>query len=114
MTTLEILEKARELIATPEKWTQGALGRYEDGKIIGSARSVLLASTQGNVRCLCMLGACLVAEGNPIGVALGSRELEDALEIDAMDEFNDSHSHAEVLALFDNAIEKLKSQAVQQ
>lgn len=36
MTTLQVLERARELIARPGGWTQGAMARRADGSIAAS------------------------------------------------------------------------------
>lgn len=116
MTALEILVRARELLTDPDRWIQGEFGLDSDGEAINSARGVIAAAEAGALSCMCMLGALLVAEGTVHGVVLRTDEIEKALGIEFIDRFNDARdrTHAEVLARLDAAIEKLKSQAVQQ
>jgi hypothetical protein len=82
VTTKEILEAAKARIDTPEKWCQGILSL--DGR-----------------RC-----AMAAFEGWETGTV----PLYDLLAKDAsygtpsLVEFNDTHTHAEVMALFDRAI----------
>lgn len=90
MTTREILEAARARIDTPEKWTQGKAER--DGKLcaIGALRMAVL----GHARYASRAGTYVSARGLLEGLA----DTDPSW-------FNDSHSHAEVMALFDRAIE---------
>lgn len=106
METVEILQKARELISDESRWTQGSYAR-EKTKAGDSFEYVNPSSV--DALCRCALGALHCASGidwNSDGsvrlpgeeylvVAMGGHEV--AL-------FNDTHSHADVLAAFDRAI----------
>lgn len=107
MTASEVLRKARALIEKPENWTQGAYARGIDdaGQGIKDACS------------LCAVGSVyaitddLKASGEPVfrrvlywlGSAL-ARPREPPLDSAEVIAFNDTHTHAEVLSLFDRAI----------
>lgn len=99
MTTLEILRAARELIATPERWTQGAGSRDADG--------VARNFNEPSVTCRCLYMAVSIAAGNyhqgqlDAFWALGFREQSHVVG------WNDApeRTHAEVMALFDAAIQ---------
>ena len=83
MTTLEVLVAARALIDTPDKWCQGS---YEDYRYRHCTRGALWAIDQNDV--------------------LACRALYVAMPPpnDGLTTYNDTHSHAEVMALFDRAI----------
>lgn len=105
-TTKETLAAARRLIEAPEYWTKGhhARDRFGTGVDSTSSRAV----------CWCALGACERADPRNNGSA-AKRALVLALEVveprdrvpASVAEFNDSETttHADVLALFDRAIE---------
>jgi hypothetical protein len=92
VTALEILTKARELIATPDKWTQG-LWKKPDAE------------------CYCLWGAVYRAAGGdatsrePPGFTLAWRLVTKQVNGGAIT-YNDlpSTTHADVLALLDRAI----------
>ncbi len=93
-TTLEILKAARELISDPVHWTQGWQARNFQG--IG------VPAKSGEAVCWCILGALHKTSEQAL-------EAREALRLFlpygyGLDEFNDRHSHAEVLELFDKAI----------
>jgi len=105
MKAYEVLEKALALIEREENWAQGDLR-------VGNA--------------FCAEGACVIAAGGALkweGSVQHYRALVDASEyFDAFDalyryvpgsiyEFNDSHSHAEVVTLFQKAIRAEKQKA---
>lgn len=103
MTTLEILVGARELIATPEKWTKGyfALGKFERLPTLDE-----IATGKGDdIHCYCIEGALVRAGGarypRAAYMAMGFVDLED------MNNWNDSpfRTHSEVLSRLDAAIE---------
>lgn len=105
---LEILVKARELIATPERWTQGAYGRF-----LGDTFTAERVVTAEHVESFCLIGACLRASGDADLVLDDSRL--SALGLGSYGQvliFNDEHTHAEVLARLDAAISKLQAEAV--
>ena len=100
---VEVLEKARARIEDPERWTQRVAGRDESGRAVPIDKA-----TQ-----VCLDGAlCLqfpdedfrTLGGVPpykAAVAL----LEQATDYKNIADFNDTHTHPEVLAAFDRAIE---------
>ena len=103
MKTYEVLEKALALIEDEKDWAQGD---YR----IGDA--------------LCAEGACIVAGGGALewdGQRFASSVPPDecvvafgalgALTTEAIHQFNDSRSHAEVVALFQGAIRNEKAKA---
>jgi hypothetical protein len=98
-TVADILRAARGKIERPENWTQKALARDADG---GRADPFYEEAT-----CWCASGALYA-----IGTALFGAVFEALAR--AMDgdipTFNDSHTHAEVLAAFSRAIELAEAQ----
>jgi hypothetical protein len=88
MTTLDILIAARQLIDTPEKWAQGdeALlqGRTCAGLAINRTGGYALPQTADAYQAVKRAARCTGVNG--------------------LVRFNDTHSHAEVLAAFDKAI----------
>ena len=102
MTPLETLKAARDLISDPARWTQNLFARDKDGK---------RADPQSDEAvCFCSFGAierftgCKTlseVEGhldNVCGRLFGTNVIS----------FNDTRTHAEVLALFDAAIAELE------
>lgn len=102
MNTLEILKAGRELISDPARWTQATSARTADGEPCNSF-SKRAAS-------FCSLTAVDHAAGDSSD---GSHcAAVKALQIAARGsivEFNDRHTHAEVLAAWDRAIAKLEA-----
>lgn len=99
MNAHEILKLARAKIERPENWTQGTYARDANRKKVGAKSEKAV--------CWCSLGALVVASGS---------DLYDPAVRSAMTQlgringqvvwcFNDTHTHAEVLAAFDKAIE---------
>lgn len=96
MNTREILVAARELISVPERWTQGSLAESRLGRPIGP-------STPGAV-CWCALGAVQKVADDlnmPFGGAVSHLNKAGPINLGL---FNDTHTHPEVVALFDRAI----------
>ena len=100
----EVLRKARELISDPKRWTQGEYAKDANGLKVGpnSARAV----------CFCSLGAIAKVKKASAGKAVKSKpahilylkmRLADPFSPYIWD-FNDKHTHAEVLEAFDKAI----------
>lgn len=92
MTVLEILTKARELIATPERFAHGLLFAGPNGEVCRDSDAVRFS----------LDGALMKASGNPSPYAaysaLGFKDEDDLWP------FEDNATHAEVLARLDTAI----------
>lgn len=113
MTILEILVKARELISAPERWMQNGLGVAVNGGELRTVSALLAAARAGQIKCMCMMGALIVAEGSEEPFSERAARFERALGLENIVVFDDSATHAEVLAVFDAAIAKLQAEAVQ-
>jgi hypothetical protein len=102
MTPLETLKAARQLITDPAKWTQGVSARNKAKKGV--------CPLAEDAVCFCSLGAIRNVVGNDdesFDVAWDA--LHDNSPIGLVAAFNDTHTHAEVLALFDAAIAELEA-----
>lgn len=99
-SVLETLVAARKLIEDPLHWTQAQFARtIADRQRIPW---VEIAKVDPAMCSFCALGACWRAREKDY-----TYEDEAALQAvmgDAVGEFNDTHTHAEVLAAFDAAI----------
>lgn len=96
MDTLEILKAGRELISDPARWTQHTAARDEGGDWV-SERSE-------SAVCWCSIGALWkVADwaSEECSTAMSALEPDGP---DSLLAFNDTHTHAEVLAMWDRAI----------
>lgn len=111
MNTLEVLKAARERIAVPERWTQGAYARSADrwGVPAVDPRAV----------CWCLAGAIDVTLGLELGDAVRSvprqivmDQLKATLSAYGSNHihYNDEHSHPEVLAIVDATIARLEAE----
>lgn len=99
-TTLEILRRARERLSDPARWTQGAYARDADG--------FTTAMYDDDAVCWCLVGA-ISKETNILNLPWYG-DGEKAVNFlskqvsTLVSEFNDTHTHGEVLALLDRAI----------
>jgi hypothetical protein len=84
VTALDVLKAARERISDPKRWCKGV---YFDP-----------ATNQ-----CCMQGAVWHASEPSLARGLASEALRKLAQT-SLPAFNDTHTHAEVLALFDEAI----------
>jgi hypothetical protein len=104
MTPIETLKAARQLITDPAKWTQGDFAR--DAKGYG------VFSEDRDAVCFCALGAIYSFNSNGPVPCLDAytalREFCFRKFSCEVSDFNDTHTHAEVLALFDAAIAELE------
>ncbi|MCQ8277956.1 hypothetical protein NFI95_05790 [Acetobacteraceae bacterium KSS8] len=91
----ETLIKARDLIAVPERWTQRSYARTAAGATIGPKELPAV--------CWCSSGAILRTE-NSWPRRFAAEEVLGAAMGDSIVFFNDTHTHAEVIAAFDRAI----------
>lgn len=103
MTTVEILRAARELISDPSRWTQRWFARDIDGErtTYNSAKAA----------CWCADGAILKCTDNAEYLSVNILDFMDYVICNesghkhaCLGWYNDNHSHAEVLAIFDRAI----------
>lgn len=98
MTPLEVLQSARELISDPDKWVQGHIAVDRNGEYTNAASPYACR--------FCALGSlfrCTVGQPSDVyddAVAV----LASATPGSAIATYNDSRTHAEVLAVFDHAI----------
>jgi hypothetical protein len=90
---LAVLRQARDLISDASRWTQGdnARNRFGQSCPLDSSAAV----------CWCAMGA--LKRVNP-ALAWEARNALAKVIDDSVVTFNDQHSHAEVLAAFDQAI----------
>jgi hypothetical protein len=112
MKPSEVLRKAAEKIATPEKWTTGAFGRKADGSVCSGGDPGAVA--------FCLSGALIAASGVDPVYLDASRHLSRALIVcgatgwveTSATGFNDSNgrTHAEVLAALTKAAELAESE----
>ncbi|MCZ7496292.1 hypothetical protein O8B39_17465 [Agrobacterium rhizogenes] len=103
MNTVQILKEARALIADEKNWTQGAFARDANGRSERIDRAI----------CFCSIGAIAKVARTNLGSPVPAPVLK-ALGVTAhcrLAQFNDSHTHPEVLALFDRAIARAESEA---
>jgi hypothetical protein len=102
MTPLETLKAARQLITDPAKWTQGVAARNRLGSSIDPLAE--------NAFCFCSLGAIRnVVASDDHAFERASDALRSHSPTGVAAAFNDTHTHAEVLALFDKAIAELEA-----
>jgi hypothetical protein len=97
MTALDKLRAARALISDPAKWTQGTIARDWTGKQT-TADSI-------DAFCWCAIGALEKVASNAEPFKLLKWSMPSGYR--SIVSFNDSHTHDEVLALFDKTIAKL-------
>jgi hypothetical protein len=104
MTPLETLKAARALISDLARWTQGELARNTDGEGV--------CPTDNLATCYCSFGAIQFFTKQEF-MTEADHHLENVCErlfgTDVIN-FNDTHPHAEVIALFDAAIAELEGE----
>ena len=102
MTPLQTLKAARDLISDPARWTQGWFAKNE--------RGLNVSEDHPDACCWCVLGAMKRVSSSSIGFHQAAAILRNRSMFRLFDlsEFNDTHTHAEVLALFDAAIAELE------
>lgn len=110
MSTLEILKAAKEKIVDEKSWTQEWFAKYWDDE-----RRVWREAdaTSPWATCWCSSGA-IRAVLNASNFDSISDDLAIPFGFDSLgnlEEFNDSHTHAEVITLWDKAIAELDSAA---
>lgn len=104
MTTLETLEAARKLILFKKRWITGVSARGKSGMSV--------SSLSRHAVCFCSAGAIWrAASGNNAAFWDAIEALNAVISPSSLPHFNDTHTHAEVLAAFDAAIAKLVTHA---
>lgn len=103
MTVKEVLIAARAKIADPANWTQGSFAKDIDGCQVWP--------WDEDATCLCAMGAIAVSVGGYDQHSIDSvfatpyfDALSEVMGAGDVVQFNDTHTHAEVLAKFDEAI----------
>lgn len=94
MNTLETLIKARDLIQDKAHWIKGVLAADKDGYECSVSKAARW----------CSVGAVFNIQGDENGHSPAFKALSDAAD-GSIAEFNDSNTHAAVIAMFDRAIE---------
>lgn len=99
-----ILREAKRLLRKPQQWTQGDFATWTDGEeasMCYCANGALLAVTDGTCN--------LITSGASLHLSLAAR----ARGFETASKFNDApgRKHAEVLALFDEAIARAETDA---
>jgi hypothetical protein len=104
MSAANNLRAARALIEDPKHWTQGSYGLDSSGHGVSTRRI-------NEAVCFCSWGA-LVRVGIDVigGRSAEERYLDMGMGNRGVGNFNDTHTHAEVLAAFDKAIELAEKQ----
>lgn len=103
ISTLHVLQAARSVIEKPENWCQEFLAVNSSGEQVDDSAPDACA--------WCAMGALWRTRVSPdkaYEVAALLRDLSGAV---SLPEFNDTHSHSEVLSLFDRAIAAEQSKA---
>ena len=107
MRTYEVLEKAKDLLSDPDKWTQQAYARDADGETV-------MVHDESAVR-WCVLGAVgkVVPDHDNSRARMRAADIlnESSLELHnclSATGVNDGSSHRVVLAMLDHATEKAK------
>lgn len=115
MTNLEILTKARAAIATPEQWCQNIRHSGLAYCALGAIDCALGDSGYGSAAEKSPATALLAAVLRPEERERSIRRLREVFEVSGrpsnpslVAQFNNSSSHAEVLAIFDRAIERCR------
>lgn len=103
-TVVEILKEAKSLIDTPEKWTKETYARSTSGGVI--------SEHEDGAVCFCSLGAFfrVAKSADVVYMDSGWDILIKAVKLIkptaySVATFNDNHTHAEVMAMWDKAIE---------
>jgi len=92
----ELLTKAQSLISDPSHWTKGTFARNKDGEP--------RMDDEADATCWCSMGALRkvtsagITQEYPRAIIILSQAADEHIV-----KFNDSHTHAEVMAVWDKA-----------
>lgn len=96
---VEVLRDARALIAKPEAWCKRYYARDKDGR----------QANAGDLKAVCWCMAGAVDRAAHAFHANERQALQDVIGSDALATFNDRATHAEALAVFDEAIRRAEA-----
>ena len=104
MNTVELLKAAKAVIEKEENWTQNAYARNAEGeKVAGDSSSAV---------CWCSLGAFdKVSQGAVNSTWTDAVGILSYVSGDSIATFNDSHTHAQVMVWWDEAIAEAERRA---
>lgn len=107
MTVKEGFEGLRALLEDPDRWTQGANALDEEGKMLfwGTNPEAVSWCINGGIHLIA--DRVSTPDGRPLS-GMMRRSLMLHIETSRIGAFNDSHSHEEVIALFDKILEELE------
>lgn len=98
MNAVEILKAAKVKIENPADWTQGDFARDKEGRGLGNGYD-------SRAVCFCTLGAIEAVTGSDFFRAYDAYDaIDKAASAAGAANYNDNHTHTEVLELFDKAI----------
>jgi hypothetical protein len=102
--TINQLQKVRELLSDPTRWTKSAFAKKADGTTCSAVNPKAV--------CWCLVGATLKFNNNPFGpLGMIDALLDTAPTTNNLAVNNDSISHEQLLDWIDKAIEHAKTQA---
>ncbi len=109
MNTLEILTKGLELIRDPKHWTKNVLAKDSENRDVDPMAPSAV--------CWCSIGALVKAEGNGMQgeayhealCALEAAEGAAGFYREWVSVFNDTHTHTEVVKVWEKAIEHARN-----
>ena len=96
MNDVDVLTRARALIASPENWCQGYYAKDINGR--------WCEATADQAHCFCALGALIHVDKTSNAVVWLHSVLPRTCQ--SIPKFNDENTHAAILSLFDKAIKK--------
>lgn len=102
MSQVELLTRARAIIENPQNWTKGEMARDAGGRLV--------VSHSPDAVCFCAVGALRRAAYELCIDRFPSfYTLQKWCGTEPVPLFNDTHTHADVLALYDRAIEAARA-----
>lgn len=105
---VEVLKEAKQLIQDPKNWIQDYAGQDTYGMPVG-----ITACMQGEAICFCSLGALAAVTKDPVSTARAFFEITMETDYEkSVAQFNDNHTHAEVMELWDKVIAAAEAKGV--
>jgi hypothetical protein len=103
MDTYEVLTNAQNLIRDPARWTKGQYAKDADGWVTDACHP--------DAHCWCSLGALDRCTPDEETYMRARQYLGLAVKFKGVTTFNDSGTHADVMAMFDRARELARAAA---